>query len=311
MKLITAFLRLIRWPNLVFIALTQILFLYCVMLPVFEKAGIQPNLHGVNIFLISLSSVLIAAAGYIINDYFDLNIDRINKPEKLVVEKIIHRRWTIIWHLLLSALGIFISFYLDFTTGIHFLGLANTVCVLLLFIYSISLKRKLLAGNILISLLTAWVIFVIPWCEANHLFYFKGLLNTTRISRFTFLYAGFAFIISLIREVIKDMEDVEGDRRYGCTTMPIAWGMNAAKIFVGVWMVVIITVLAVVQFYVLQFGWWWSAFYCVALIIMPLLWAFKKLFTAQNPNDFHRISSVIKFVMLTGILSMVFIKFYS
>jgi 4-hydroxybenzoate polyprenyltransferase len=311
LRLIGAFLRLVRWPNLVFIALTQLLFVYAIMHPVFEKAGKSPNIYGFNFALLCLSSVFIAAAGYIINDYFDLNIDRVNKPQKLVVEKIINRRWTIIWHLLLSGFGVMIGFYLDFTTGIVFLGFANLVCVVLLFFYSISLKRKLLLGNILISLLTAWVILVIPWCETNHFIYNYSVLNTTRITRFTFLYAGFAFIISLIREVIKDTEDVEGDRRYGCTTMPIAWGINSTKIFVSVWLTVLIVVLLIVQFYVLQFGWWFSAIYCILFIIVPLIYIFRKLFYAQTSVQYHQLSTLVKLVMFTGIFSMLFVKLYS
>jgi 4-hydroxybenzoate polyprenyltransferase len=309
-KLIGAFFRLVRWPNLVFIAVAQFLFVYCIIMPVFAKAGKIPNLHGWNFVLLCISSVLVAAAGYIINDYFDLNIDRINKPQKLIVEKVIQRRWAIRWHWMLSLIGVGIGFYLDFTSGIAFLGATNLLCVLLLFVYSISLKRKLLLGNVLISLLTAWVILVVAWCEGNHLLHEKNVLNTSKIYRFTFLYAGFAFIISLIREVIKDMEDVEGDRSYGCKTMPIVWGLTASKIFVAVWLIVLIATLAIVQFYILQFGWWPPVIYFVATVIFPLLWIFRKLFEAQSPQAFHPLSSIIKVVMFTGILSMLFFKLY-
>ena len=233
-----------------------------------------------------------------------------NKPQKLIVEKIIQRRWAIQWHWILSALGISIGFYLDFTSGIKFLGLSNIVCVLLLFIYSVSLKKKLLAGNILISLLTAWVILVVAWCEGNHLLHEKGVINTGKIYRFTFLYAGFAFIISLIREVIKDMEDIEGDRRYGCKTMPIVWGMNASKVFISVWLIVLIAALVIVQFYVFQFGWWMIALYFIIAVLIPLLYIFNKLFKAALSKDFHQLSSLIKIVMFTGILSMIFFKLY-
>ena len=129
--------------------------------------------------------------------------------------------------------------------------------------------------------------------------------------RISFLYAGFAFVISLIREVVKDMEDMEGDRRYDCRTMPIVWGLNVSKMFVAVWIIVLILVLLALQFYVLQFHWWLSALWCVALIIVPLIWIFKKLFKAQTPGDFHILSTAIKLVMFTGILSMFFFWFYS
>lgn len=316
MKLLVAFLKLIRWPNLLFIALTQALFLYCIEQPIFSQASLSTNVHGKYFVLLMLASVFIAAAGNIINDYFDLNIDRINKPNKVVIDRAVKRRSAILWHLLLSGLGIAFGFYIDWFTGVRFLGLANMASVLLLFFYSVSLKKKFLIGNVLISLLTAWVILVITYCETNHLLnvFRKGTsLEVDKLSRLTFLYAGFAFIISLVREVIKDMEDIEGDRKYGCKTMPIIWGLNATKVFVAVWLTVLILALVVVQFYVLQFGWWFwlSAGYCLATIVLPLIWIFKKLLSAQSPSDFHQLSSVVKLVMLTGILSMLFFKFYA
>ena len=315
MKGVTAFLRLVRWPNLVFIVLTQVLFLYCIERPLFKAAGVNMNVRGIYFVLLSLSSVLIAAAGNIINDYFDLNIDRINKPDKVVVDTVIPRRRVILWHLVLSIAGILMGFYIDWHTPVKFLGLANIAAVLLLFFYSASLKKKFLVGNVLISLLTAWVILVITYCETNHLldvFRKDSPLQADKLSRLTFLYAGFAFMISLIREVVKDMEDIGGDRRYGCKTMPIVWGLNATKVFVAVWLVVLIVVLILVQLYVMQFGWWlWiSAFYCLVAIIVPLCIVFKKLIKASTADDFHGISSLIKIAMLTGILSMFFFLYY-
>jgi len=310
LKLFTAFLRLIRWPNLLFIALTQFLFVYCIIMPVYEKYGITPEIFRWKFILLCLSSVLIAAAGNIINDYFDLNIDLVNKPDKIVVDKIIHRRWTIAWHLILSFIGIAIGFYLDVTTRIFLLGLSNTICVILLFVYSISLKGKFLIGNIIISALTAWVILVVTWCENYNIINSRNSVGINKVLRETFLFAGFAFIISLIREVAKDMEDIEGDRKYGCKTMPIVWGINATKVFVAVWLTVLIAILVIVQLYAVHLQWWLSIVYSVLLIISPLVWIFRRLYTASTSADFHSLSSLIKLVMFTGILSMFFFRFY-
>jgi 4-hydroxybenzoate polyprenyltransferase len=203
------------------------------------------------------------------------------------------------------------GFYIDLATRVRLLGPANTMCVLLLFVYSISLKKKLLWGNVLISLLTAWVILVVTWCEFNNLLSAAVAGSyTEKITRITLLYAGFAFIISLIREVVKDIEDIEGDRRYGAHTMPIAWGLNATKVFVAVWMIVLISALCIGQAYVLQFRWWWSAAYCIIFTVLPLFYIFNKLFLAKTSRDFHSLSSVIKLVMFTGILSMIFFRIY-
>jgi 4-hydroxybenzoate polyprenyltransferase len=167
-RLFFAFLNLIRWTNLVFISLTQFLFYYCILVPCFRNgvySSYEHILQPREFYLLSLSSVLIAAAGYIINDYFDLNIDRVNKPDKLVVDKIIKRRWTIVWHWILSGLGVGLGLYVSLRVHNAIIGIANLGCVVLLWFYSTVFKRKLLIGNVIISLLTAWVILVLYICE--------------------------------------------------------------------------------------------------------------------------------------------------
>jgi len=321
LQLAGAFFRLIRWPNLVFIILTQWLFYYCILdIGTVIAPGwhieYHPNLQPLLLGLLSLSSVLIAAAGYIINDYFDLNIDRVNKPDKLVVEKIIKRRWTILWHWLLSGLGIALGLYVSWRLRNPIVVLTNLGCVFLLYFYSTTFKRKLLIGNIIISLLTAWVILVLYVAEFHFAAFQEPVYHTilSRLFKFAILYGGFAFIISLVREVVKDIEDMEGDARYGCRTMPIVWGVNVAKVFAGTWMVVLTGALIVIQFYVLQHDGppmvlYCMVLYCLLLLIGPLLWILRKLYTAQTKADYHLLSRAIKGIMLAGILSMIIIKF--
>ncbi len=311
MKIIVAFSRLVRWPNLVFIALTQVLFEYCIFQKVYRGTAVYEGEQKQFLFIV-IASLLIAAAGYIINDYFDLNIDQVNRPGKVVVNLIINRRWVIFWHMFLSLLGFFFTGLALPLTEYWHLVLANLVSIILLWFYSTNFKKQLLIGNIVISLLTAWVILIVYF--SKYPLHISKLLaidrNEIRLFRFTVLYACFAFVISLIREVIKDMEDVEGDRKYGCRTMPIIWGMNASKVFVAVWLIVLVAALIILQLYAVPFGWWYSIAYCVLLIIVPLLWILMKLFRANSPKEFHVLSIAVKLVMFTGILSMIFFRFY-
>ena len=309
MRLIVAFFKMIRLPNLVFIALTQVLFLLCIYHPLYK--GDIPAYDTRNFILLVFASLFIAAAGYIINDYFDINIDEVNKPERMVVDKLISRRWAIAWHFMLSASGVLLTMLALPILGKWYLILANIFCIVLLWFYSTTFKRKLLIGNIAISLLTAWTILLIFFSKLSVSDAFgTNHPGQSKFFRFAFLYAGFAFILSLIREAIKDIEDMPGDARYGCRTMPIVWGVNATKVYIAVWMVILIAILAVVQVYVLQFRWWWAVVYCVLLIILPLLYIFIKLFKASSAKDYHQLSKWAKLVMLTGILSMIFFYFY-
>lgn len=315
MKLVIAFFRLIRWPNLIFIILTQFLFLYSIVNR--DRSLSYPLFQTKYFIILVVSSVLIAAAGYIINDYFDLNIDAVNKPKRQIVDTVINRRWAMAMHIILSFFGVILGFWLDIHYHTWWIGLSNLTCVLLLFGYSVTLKKKILIGNVVISALTAWVILIVYLVSKVSLPGYKEFEPIIwkawqiRLTRVAFLYAGFAFIISLIREVIKDMEDIEGDRRFGCKTMPIIWGLPATKVFVAVWIIVMVLIVAAVQYYVMQFNWWWSAVYSIVLIIAPLVMILNFLYKAKDSTDYRRLSAAVKLVMFTGILSMIFFKIYS
>ncbi len=313
MKLLSAFFRLIRWQNLLFIAINQYLFFYCIFIPLVKNA--TTIINHTSFLILAAASILIAAAGYIINDYFDIQIDVINKPSKMVINKYIKRRWAIVWHLAFSFIGVLLSVYVSFKTNQWLIAIVNFICVLMLWFYSTTFKKKLLIGNVIIAFLTAWVVLVVyvfagadffslyGWANEQHSF------NVRWFFKITMLYAGFAFIVTLVREVIKDIEDVEGDRKYNCHTMPIVWGIPATKVFAAVWLVVLIAALTIIQLYAWQSGYWLGAIYIVALLILPMAWLLKKLFTATNTMHFHSLSSVIKYIILIGILSMLLLKF--
>ena len=309
MRLIAAFLKLVRLPNLLFIVIAQALFQFCIFYPLYPYS--VDNADILSFSFLCLASVLIAAAGYIINDYFDINIDEVNKPDKMVVGKIISRRWAIAWHFILSATGIALTAIAVPILEKWYIILANMLCIALLWFYSTTFKKGLLIGNIVISLLTAWSILVIFFSKVSLTDAFGATdASQPKFFRFAFLYAGFAFITSLVREAIKDLEDRKGDEKYGCKTMPIVWGINATKVYIAVWMIVLIIMLIVIQVYVLQFQWWWPVVYSVPCIILPLFLIFAKLFGANTSQDYHKLSNQVKLVMLTGILSMAFFYFY-
>jgi 4-hydroxybenzoate polyprenyltransferase len=130
-----------------------------------------------------------------------------------------------------------------------------------------------------------------------------------KFAKLTLLYSAFAFILTLVREALKDMEDMEGDQRYGCQTMPIVWGLKPTKVYLAVWIIVVMAMLLIIQLYVIPFGWWYSILYCLAFIIYPLAYVLLKLRTAYASADFKKLSLHIKIAMFAGILSMLFFYF--
>ncbi len=309
LKLFISFLKLVRWPNLFFILLAQCLFQWCIYHPLYPT---DSNPFNNSFLFILFSSLCIAAAGYVINDYFDINIDQINKPSKVVVSNIISRRWVIFWHLFLSMIGLYLTMIAFPFHNYWHIHVANLLSILFLWFYSTTLKKQLLIGNVLIAVLTAWAIAVVYFSKftAAELFHpQESPLHHLRFFKLMVLYTAFAFVLTIIREALKDMEDMEGDAKYGCRTIPIVWGLRATKVYLAVWLIVVVAILAIIQLYVIPFGWYGSVFYCVILIIAPLVYVLYQLPKAYTSQDFSRLSWWIKMAMLAGVLSMGFFYF--
>ncbi|MBJ6117355.1 geranylgeranylglycerol-phosphate geranylgeranyltransferase [Pontibacter sp. BT310] len=278
-----AFLHLIRFPNLVLIVLSQALVQACLLSRgiIWEKV-LEPSFG-----LLTLSTVLIAAAGYIINDYYDVKIDAINKPERMVVGTVIRRRRAMFAHLVLSFLGIAIGFWLYIP-----IGLINTGAVFLLWGYSARLKKLPLIGNITIALLSATMLLVVAVYDDS-------------LNRITLGYALFAFLISLIREIIKDIEDMKGDASFECRTLPIVLGIRNAKLVLYPLIAVFLAFAIIVAMHSrtsLAFD-----IYMLILVLLPAIWLTIKLTRADRKRDFTYLSNLNKFIMLTGILSMLLV----
>lgn len=313
MRKLIAFFQLIRYKNLLFIVLTQLFFYGFVIRTSYQKLLTNSPLLNHDLFhWMLIASILIAGGGYIINDYFDLNIDKINKPDKLIVDKEISRRWAMMLHFIMSISGLVITGYVSMKLNNFLLLLLNGIAVILLWVYSTTFKKKLLTGNIIISALTAWVIFMLFFAEIN---WNSGRLipvsNLALIAiyKLAIIYGGFAFIVSLIREVIKDMEDEIGDRKYGCTTMPIVWGINATKVFVAVWIIALFGALCAIMMYALFNKWYLVSVYIILLLAF-IFNIFNNLRKAKSINDYTRLTKDVKILMLAGILSMALYNFY-
>jgi 4-hydroxybenzoate polyprenyltransferase len=278
------FLYLIRFPNLLLIVLSQALVQASLLSPGLDWPGIaEPG------FLkLTLATVFIAAAGYIINDYYDIKIDAINKPERVVVGKAIRRRPAMFTHMVLSFIGIALGFWLSIPVGLINLG-----AVLLLWGYSARFKKMPLVGNVVVALLSASMLLVVA--------VYAGKLNNITIS-----YAVFAFLISLIREIIKDMEDVRGDASFDCRTLPIVLGIRRAKYVLYPIIAMFQAFLLLVIFHPVT-GTGFDV-YMLLLVLLPSVWLTVKLVRADRKRDFTYLSNLGKFIMLTGILSMLLLN---
>jgi 4-hydroxybenzoate polyprenyltransferase len=277
-------LKLVRWPNLLIILVAQY------FTAVFLSARDEPWLKIISdpyLFLVVLGTVLTAAAGYIINDYYDIKIDYLNKPDRVIVGKGLDRRIALAAHVVIT----FIAIFLGFLAGWR-IGLTNTAAAFLLWFYSNLLKRLPFLGNICIALLTALSIIIIT-------IYYQEL------SWLVIGYGLFGFLITLVREVLKDIEDLKGDQTFGCKTIPILWGIRKTKYFVLILVVVFISAFLSI---ILQYKILMLYFYIVVLTI-PFIHFIWKLSIADTRKEFSELSRMAKILMVLGIGSMVFFKF--
>ncbi len=237
-----------------------------------------------DLFLLVIMTVMITAAGYIINDYYDVKIDYINRPKRVVVGKMLRRRVVMLSHMALNFAGISLGFYLDIKVGI-----LATLCAVWLWLYSNALKRQPFIGNFSIALLTGAALCVIA------LYYNKN-------ASLVYMYALFAFSISLIREIIKDLEDLKGDADFGSRTIPILLGVKRTKIFIFILSLVSLISISLISYFLQN-----PIFKIYFLLLMlPVTYFLYRLLQADTRKEFSYLNNFCKLIMLSGVLSMVF-----
>lgn len=302
------FLKLIRWQNLLIIALTQLLIKHALLEPFEAIYGVNAGLSEIYFCVLVFSTLCIAAGGYVINDIYDIETDKINKPNNVIVNNTISEKNAFTLFIILNIIGVGLGFYLSNAIGKSALFVLFFASSALLYIYATALKQMLLIGNLVISLVVALSILIVGVFE---LFPVMTLENrTTQILFFRILidYAIFAFLINLLREIVKDIEDINGDYKLGMQTLPIVIGrQRTTNIAFGLCLLI----LAVIIYYVITYFFQQLILvgYFLVLVIAPLLYAALKLFNAEEKSEYQHISKVLKIVMLTGIGSMLLYKF--
>jgi len=306
-------LRLIRFPNLVIIAATMLLIRYAIIQPTFIQYGIDLEFPLLHFIFLVLSVILIAAAGYMINDYFDVKIDMVNKPDDVIINKYFKDKSIFRAYFILNGIALGLAFYISLKVGIIALFLVFPVTIGVLWFYSTTYKQQLLVGNILVSLLIAMVPILVALYEmpSIHLKYqdFPGAYRVLLNVIFTWceVFALFALLVNLTRELIKDAEDFEGDNVYGRNTLPIVFGIRIAKIAVNFLVLVIIFLLSYIFFKYLKvtnlgrFDWVTFSYFSLLLII-PLGIAGVIVFIAKVKKQYTIASMIVKIVMVAGIL---------
>lgn len=286
-----SFIRLIRLPNILIIAFTQVLAGICLY-----PLGIE-ILKDLHFWIIILSTLLTAAAGYIINDYLDVNIDEINKPDKVIIGTSIKRKHAILIHIALSVIAVLSMAVVSYKLAILVLAIG-----LLLIKYSSTFKKQVLIGNIFVSLFCSMTIFILYIWNSN--IHFNHVIA----------YSVFAFITTLNREIIKDTEDIKGDRMQQCKTFPVVYGINKTKNLLYILNAVILTA-SIIYFYQLfemhhyqnNHMNYFAFIYALVFIIAPMFYMIFKLIVARKLDEFGYLSKLNKLIMLSGILSLIFL----
>lgn len=317
-----AFLKLIRWPNLLIVALTMILIRYAVLAPVLSSINIKLyplsgfvssmtlQLPWYDFMILVAATIFITAGGYVINDYFDIQTDLINRGKVLVGTKI-PRRKAMMWHNLLNLAGVATGFYISWKVGYFSLGVLFLLVSGLLYFYSASYKRQFLVGNIIVAILTAMVPMLVAIYEAPLLFQYYavnavGIPDISIIFYWVGGFSVFAFLTTLSREIIKDIEDFEGDVAYGRNTIPVVIGILTSKIVAICLVIITLAMLYIVWYFFLTDT--VTLIYISVLIAFPLGWIIYQLIISKSRRQLHSASRMMKIVMLTGILYSVVVR---
>jgi 4-hydroxybenzoate polyprenyltransferase len=299
------YLKLIRYQNLLMLALMQLIFRYGFL----ELQNIPLALADWQYILLVLATMSIAAGGYVINNIFDVETDTENKPENVIVGKFISETKAYNLYIGFTVIGVAIGFYLSNVISKPSFASIFIIIAATLYFYATSLKQGLLIGNFIVALLLSFSVIIIGIFDLYPVTFeenraFMGLLFSILLD-----YAIFAFIINFIREIVKDLQDVEGDSNQGMNTLPIAFGTkNTTKLVFGLSFIPVILILNYINTNLFSSGLLYGTLFGLVFILAPLLYFATKIWSANNQKDFHHLSTVLKWILFFGILSIVVIS---
>lgn len=303
-------MRLVRWSNLLFLAALIWLMEKWVATPILVKAAFGEQIPGYMLLLIILATVLIAAGGYVINDYFDVKIDRINRPDEVIVTRSVSKPAAMRLSMTLSGIGIACGITVAILLRSLTIGILFVLIPGLLWFYSSSYKRLFMIGNLIIALLAAVTPMVVALTNVAILqLRYENILPYTTLPHDLYAWLGgfalFAFLLTWIREIIKDLQDQMGDRELECHSMPVVWGETGTKAFVTALIVLTLAIIGHLWWHILPFPTAWTSLstrYIALGIVTPLLCSIWLLWVAKIPSDYKTCQQVVKFTMLIGML---------
>ena len=303
-------MKLVRWSNVLFLAALLWVMEKWVAAPILNAAAFGEQLPWYILLLMIVGTCLIAAGGFVINDYFDVKIDRINRPDEVIVTRSISKPAGMRMSLWLSGIGIACGIAAAVLLRSISLGAVFIIVPGLLWFYSSSYKRLFMIGNITIAILSAMVPMLIAIANVAVLrMRFDFLLPYTTLVHDLYAWLGgfalFAFLLTWIREIIKDIQDQMGDRELECHSMPVVWGETWTKVFVTVLIVLTLAIVGHVWYHLLPFDTSWTSLstrYIALGVVTPLLGTLWLLWSAKIPSDYKTCQQVVKFTMFIGML---------
>ena len=294
------YLKLIRFQNLVVMVLIQYLIRFTLIIPKYGKVNVLSELY---FALLLFSILLIVAAGYTINDYFDIKVDSENKDEHVIVGRTIKRRIALVIHFILTSVGLILGFYITYKINQLVISIILITCAYILWIYNLKLKRIFFMANLIVAGLSA--IFVTSIAIIEILLNYNHKASIDNITTLTVI-ATLAFILSLMHEIIKDLRTMEGDKKYKIRTLPTVWGLLKTKEFLK-WLSIltafIISVIAITKFKTNLTALLYAFIFLIGPLFLLNIWVYK----AQDRIDYERISKLNKFIIFTGIMSLLFL----
>jgi len=287
------------------LALMQLIFRYGFM----KFQQIQLALNDWQYALLVLATVCVAAGGYLINDIFDQETDRENKPGKVIVGNGISEGKAYNYYVALNVIGVGCGFYLSNFIGRPGFSAIFIVIAATLYLYASTFKQSLLIGNIIVALLLSLSVVIIGIYDLFPIITPENKIHLGIIFQILLDYAIFTFIINFIREIVKDLEDVNGDRSQGMNTLPIVIGIKKTKMALGILGIVpVVLLLHYIFTYFFSADLLWATIYSLTMLAAPLIYFCIKIWSAATQKEFRHLSGILKLVILFGILSIAIIS---